>query len=38
MNVGPRSIAVYAKAIDYGSVEEGMVPESDRANKKYARI
>jgi hypothetical protein len=32
----PRPIAVYVKPIDYAAMEERMVPESDRANKKYA--
>ena len=32
----PRPVAVYAKPIDYATAEERMVPESDRANIKYA--
>jgi hypothetical protein len=32
----PRPIAANAKAINYTHVEEGMVPESDRSNTKYA--
>jgi hypothetical protein len=32
----PRPIAANAKAINYTHVEEGMVSESDRLNKKYA--
>jgi hypothetical protein len=32
----PRPVAVYAKPIDYATAEESMVPESDRANIKYA--
>jgi hypothetical protein len=32
----PRPIAVNAKPINYARVEERMVPESDRSNKKYA--
>ena len=32
----PRPIAANAKAINYIQVEEGMVPESDRSNKKYS--
>jgi hypothetical protein len=32
----PRPIAANAKAINYTHGEEGMVPESDRANKKYS--
>ena len=32
----PRPIAANAKAINYTRVEEDMVPESDRSNKKYA--
>lgn len=32
----PRPIAANATAINYSHVEEGMVPESDRSNKKYA--
>jgi hypothetical protein len=32
----PRPIAANAKAINYTHVEEGMVPESDRSNMKYA--
>jgi hypothetical protein len=31
-----RPVSVYAKPTDYTAVEERMVPESDRANKKYA--
>ena len=31
----PRPIAANAKAINYTHVEEEMVPESDRSNKKY---
>jgi hypothetical protein len=32
----PRPIAASAKAINYTRVEEGMVPESERSNKKYS--
>jgi hypothetical protein len=32
----PRPIAAYARPIDYAAMEERMVPESDRENKKYA--
>ena len=32
----PRPIAANAKAINYTQVEEGIVPESDRSNKKYS--
>jgi hypothetical protein len=32
----PRPIAANAEAINYVQVEEGMVPESDRSNKKYS--
>jgi hypothetical protein len=31
----PRPVAFYAKPIDYATVEERMVPESDRSNTKY---
>jgi hypothetical protein len=31
----PQPVAVYAQAVDYARVEERMVPESDRSNKKY---
>jgi hypothetical protein len=31
-----RPVGVYARPIDYAAVEERMVPESDRANRKYA--
>jgi hypothetical protein len=36
VDILPRPLGVYAKPIDYAAVEARMIPESDRANGKYA--